>query len=72
MCWLSYGLDDQSNVVRCPEEARAYVFTKTCKLALKPIQPPIQWVPVALSPGVKRSVPEADHSPITRAEIKNE
>jgi hypothetical protein len=30
----------------------------------------IQWVPEALSPGVKRSGREADHSPPTSAEIK--
>jgi hypothetical protein len=38
---------------------------------LGPIQPPIQWVPGALSPWVKRSVREADHSPPSSAEVKN-
>jgi hypothetical protein len=33
-------------------------------------QPPIQWVPGALSPGVKRQGREADHSPPTSAEVK--
>jgi hypothetical protein len=31
---------------------------------------PIQWVPVALSLGVKRSGREADHSPPSTAEVK--
>jgi len=34
-------------------------------------QPPIQWVPVALSLGVKRLGREADHSPPSSAEVKN-
>jgi hypothetical protein len=35
-----------------------------------PTQPPIQRVPRALSPGVKRPGREADHSPPTSAEVK--
>jgi hypothetical protein len=38
--------------------------------ALGPSQPHIQWVPGALSQGVKRSGREGDHSPPTRAEVK--
>jgi hypothetical protein len=34
-------------------------------------QPPIQWLPWALSPGVKRPGREADDSPPTSAEVKN-
>jgi hypothetical protein len=33
-------------------------------------QPHLQWVLGALSPGVKRSGREADHSPPTSAEVK--
>jgi hypothetical protein len=33
-------------------------------------QPPIQWVPGALSPGVKRPGREVDHSPPASAEVK--
>jgi hypothetical protein len=36
---------------------------------LGPTQLPIQWVPGALSPGVKRLGREADHSPPTSAEV---
>jgi hypothetical protein len=35
-----------------------------------PTQPPIQWVPGALSLGVKRPGREADHSPPSSAEVK--
>jgi hypothetical protein len=38
---------------------------------LEPTQPPIQWVPGALTPGVKRPGREADHSLPTSAEVKN-
>jgi hypothetical protein len=38
---------------------------------LGPTQSPIQWVPGALSPEVKRPGREADHSPPTSAEVKN-
>jgi hypothetical protein len=38
--------------------------------ALDPIQAPIQWVPGALSVGVKRPGREADHSPPSNAEVK--
>jgi hypothetical protein len=41
-------------------------------MALGPTQPPIQWVPGALSLGVKRPGHEADHSPLSSAEVKNE
>jgi hypothetical protein len=34
-------------------------------------QPPTQWVAGALSPGAKRQGPEADHSPLSIAEVKN-
>jgi hypothetical protein len=47
-----------------------FLFTTAPRTALVPTQPPIQWVPGALSLGVKRPRREADHSP-PRAEIKN-
>jgi len=40
------------------------------RLALGPTQPPIQWVPGALSLGVKQQGHEADHSPPSSAEVK--
>jgi hypothetical protein len=36
-----------------------------------PTQLPIQWVPRALSLEVKRPGCEADHSPLSSAEVKN-
>jgi hypothetical protein len=50
---------------------RIFLFTTASRTALGPTQPPIQWVPGALSLGVKRSGHEADHSPLFSAEVKN-
>jgi hypothetical protein len=41
------------------------------RVALGPTQLPIQWVPGALSPGVKMPGREADNSPPFSAEVKN-
>jgi hypothetical protein len=46
-----------------------FLFTAS-RTALKPTQPPIQWVQGALSLGVKRSGREADHSTPSSAEVK--
>jgi hypothetical protein len=48
-----------------------FLFTTASRTALGPTQPPIQWIPVALSLGVKRPGSEADHSPLSSAEVKN-
>jgi hypothetical protein len=47
------------------------LFTTASITALGPTQPPTQWVRGVLSPGVKRPVREADHSPPTTAEDKD-
>jgi hypothetical protein len=50
---------------------RKSLFTTVSRQALRPTQPPVQWVPGALSLGVKRPGREADHSPPSSAEVKN-
>jgi hypothetical protein len=47
----------------------SFLFTTASRTALGPTQPPIQWVPGALSLGVKRPECEADHSPPCSAEV---
>jgi hypothetical protein len=40
------------------------------RLALGSTEPPIEWIPVAVSPGVQRPGREADHSTPASAEVK--
>jgi hypothetical protein len=48
-----------------------FLFTTVSRMALRPTQPPVQWVPGALSLGVKQLRREGDHSPLSSAEVKN-
>jgi hypothetical protein len=47
-----------------------FLFTTASRTALGSTQPPIQWVPGALSLGLKRPGREDDHSPPSSAEVK--
>jgi hypothetical protein len=68
---LGYGLDDRDSRVRFPAGGLGiFYFTTASRPALVPTQPPIQWVPGALSLEVKRPMREADHSPPSSAEVK--
>jgi hypothetical protein len=60
-----YVLDDRGVGVRVPVGSR--IFSMSSRSAVGPTQPPIQWVPEALSPGEKRPGREAGHSPATSA-----
>jgi hypothetical protein len=48
-----------------------FLFATASRLDLWPTQPPTQWVAGALSPGVKQTGCEADHSPPSSSEVKN-
>jgi hypothetical protein len=49
-----YGLDDRAIGVRSPAGAKDFPIASVSRPALGPTQPPVQWVPGILSPGVKR------------------
>jgi hypothetical protein len=66
---LGYGLDDQR--FKSWQRVGIFLFTTVSKPALGPTQPPIQWVPGALSLVVKRPGRETDHSPPSSDDIKN-
>jgi hypothetical protein len=66
---LGYGLDDRGSRVRFPAGLGIFLFTTASRTALGPTQPPIQWIPGALSLGVKWPGGEADHSPPSSAEV---
>jgi hypothetical protein len=68
---LGYGLDDRGYRVRFPAGARNFSLHHRVQNGSGDTQPPIQWVPGALSLGVKRPGREADHSPPSSAEVKN-
>jgi hypothetical protein len=52
-----------------PGRVKNFLFSTSSRRALRPTQPAIEWVPEALSPAIKRSGREADHSPPTSAEV---
>jgi hypothetical protein len=63
-----YVLDDRMIGVRVPIVSR--IFSTSSRPAQGPTQPPIQWVPGALSPEVNWSGREANHSPPATADVK--
>jgi hypothetical protein len=66
-----YGLDDRGVGIRVPMGgSKNFYFSMSSTPALGPTQPPMQWVPGALSPRVKRAGRETDHSPSTSGEVK--
>jgi len=58
-----YGLDNGVWWFDSWQGLGIFLFFSISKLTLGSTQPPIQWVPGALSPGIKQPVCEADHSP---------
>jgi hypothetical protein len=65
-----YTLNDQGVGVRFSVLSRFFKLSISSGPALGPIQPPIQWVPETLCPGLKRQGHEADHSSPTSVEVK--
>jgi hypothetical protein len=63
-----HGLD-QGIGVQVSVGGENFHFSVSSRPALGSTQPPIQWVPGALSPRVKWPGSEADHSPPTIAEV---
>jgi hypothetical protein len=65
-----YRLDDRGVGIRVPVGLRIFFFFTSFRSALGSTQPPIQWLPGALSPRVKRPGRKADHSSPASAEVK--
>jgi hypothetical protein len=66
---MGYGLDDQEFENR--QGLGIFLFTTVSRPALGPTELPIQWIPGALSLGVKGQKRESDHSPPSNAEVNN-
>jgi hypothetical protein len=64
-----YGLERQTGRSSSPGRVKNFLFFTPSRLALGPTQPPIQWVPGVLSPGVKRPGRGTGHSPPTSAKV---
>jgi hypothetical protein len=67
---LSYVLDDGVLWFGFRRGLGIFLFTTASRTTLGPTQPPIQWVPGALSLKVKRPGREANHLPPSSAEVK--
>jgi hypothetical protein len=63
-----YGLDGRGSI---PGRDKMFLFPIAPR-ALGPTQFPIQWVPGALSSGIKRSGREDDHSSPSSVEVKDD
>jgi hypothetical protein len=66
--WLRAGRPRSQS--SSPGTIKNFLFSTSSRPALGLIQPPIHWVPGALSPEVKRPGREADHSHPASAEVK--
>jgi hypothetical protein len=53
------------------QRQKIFLFFIASRSALGTTQPPIQWIPETVSPGVKRWEREAEHSPPSGAEVKD-
>jgi hypothetical protein len=63
-----YGLDDRMIGVRFPAGLGIFLFDTASIPAVRPTQPPIQWISGAISLWIKRSGREGDHSLSSSAE----
>jgi hypothetical protein len=64
-----YMLIFSKNFILFSQHGHIFVFSTASSPTLEPTQPPIQWVPRALTLAVKQQDHEADHSPPFSAEI---
>jgi len=57
--------------VQLPAGARFFLFATVSRPAPSSTQPPVHWIPGALSLGAKWLGHEADHSPPSGVEVRN-
>jgi hypothetical protein len=67
---IAIGLGRSRGLSSSPDKVKNFLLSTSSRLTLESSQPPIQWVPGALSSGVKRGGREADHSPPSSAKAK--
>jgi hypothetical protein len=67
-CWMLLSVDKSIKYQNW--QRKIFLFSTASRPAVESTQPPIQWVPGALFPGVKRLGREADYSPPSSAGMK--
>jgi hypothetical protein len=68
-----YGLTNGPLWFDPRQRQEIFILTSVSRPALRPTQPPVQWVPGVLSPGDKaRPWRDADHSQLSSVDVKNE
>jgi hypothetical protein len=67
---LGYGMDDRGSRVQFLAGAGNFYLYHCVQNGSGALQPPIQWVPGALSMEVKQPGCEADHSPSSSVKVK--
>jgi len=68
----STGLTSETSRFDSQQGQEIFLFSKESRPSLRPTLPPAQRIPEVLSSKVKRPGREADHSPPSSAEVKNE
>jgi hypothetical protein len=69
--WYSDGLQVGWLGIDSRQEQEIFLFYTVSRTALGPTLPSIKWLLAVLSLGVKQLMCEADHSPLSSAEVKN-
>jgi hypothetical protein len=70
VCGVAHGVDDQR--LESQQGQVIFFFSNASRPALGPIDPPIQWVLVLISGGLKRPLHEFHHSRPSRTQVTNE
>jgi hypothetical protein len=52
-------------------QGKIFIFSEVSRLNMEPTQPPLQWVPGNLYPGVRQKGYEAECSPPSTDKVKN-
>jgi hypothetical protein len=65
---MRYGLDGRGLI---PGVGKIFLFSTESRLALRPTQPPVQWVLGVMVLGIKQKGYEADLSPPYSSDVKN-
>jgi hypothetical protein len=69
---VEYQTIDWTIGVQTPAEQRVFLLVFVLTPAVRPTQPPVQWVPGSFYGDKARPGRDTDHSPASSTEVKNE